>query len=248
MALMTGLRASRTAARAAVSSPVIQASARPPSQRTRAGPRGESLLSRVPIHAPFDGGSPVMTRHGLPGALKSGIESLSGVSLEDVRVHYRSPQPARVNAEAYAHRGEIHLAPGMEHHLPHEAWHLVQQARGRVRPTKRVTDTLWQNDDASLEREAKAMGARALTHSSGCGWSLRRGGWSSTVTRHSDKRPPAPVRSRRSPTRARPVQQVRRRLRHRRAQCLPALPSDGRDRSECGRDALPELLPGIREQ
>ncbi len=169
MALTAGLRARRAPAGAAVSKPVVPAGERSPSQRTRPGQRDESLLSSVPIHPPVDGGAAAETHRGLPGRLKTGIEALSGVSLDGVRVHYRSPQPARVSAEAYAHRGEIHLAPGMEHHLPHEAWHLVQQAQGRARPTKRVTDTLWRSDDAGLEREAEAMGARALTHSPGCG-------------------------------------------------------------------------------
>jgi hypothetical protein len=52
------------------------------------------------------------------------------------------------------------VAPGQEHHLPHEAWHVVQQKRGRVRPTLAVAGKPV-NDDASLEREAQAMGERA---------------------------------------------------------------------------------------
>ncbi|SFU85878.1 eCIS core domain-containing protein [Pseudoduganella namucuonensis] len=69
---------------------------------------------------------------GLPDKLKSGIESLSGFSMDHVRVHYNSPQPARLNAHAYTQGSVIHLAPGCEHHLAHEAWHVVQQAQGRV--------------------------------------------------------------------------------------------------------------------
>ncbi|HAP61901.1 MAG TPA: hypothetical protein DCR93_21180, partial [Cytophagales bacterium] len=30
---------------------------------------------------------------------------------------------------------DIHLAPGQQKHLPHEAWHVVQQKQGRVKPT-----------------------------------------------------------------------------------------------------------------
>ncbi|MDE2389448.1 MAG: hypothetical protein KGN35_10295, partial [Betaproteobacteria bacterium] len=37
---------------------------------------------------------------GLPGNLKSGIESLSGLSMDSVRVHYNSSQPAQLNALA----------------------------------------------------------------------------------------------------------------------------------------------------
>jgi hypothetical protein len=99
---------------------------------------------------------------GLPDQLKSGIESLSGLSMDHVRVHYNSSQPARVNALAYAQGSDIHLAPGQERHLPHEAWHVVQQTQGRVRPTMQMKDGVQVNDDAGLEREADVMGAKAL--------------------------------------------------------------------------------------
>lgn len=69
---------------------------------------------------------------GLPDKLKSGIEALSGMSMDHVRVHYNSPKPAQINAYAYTQGSDIHLAPGREHHLAHEAWHVVQQAQGRV--------------------------------------------------------------------------------------------------------------------
>ena len=35
---------------------------------------------------------------GLPDNLKSGIESLSGMSLDNIKVHYNSAQPAQLNA------------------------------------------------------------------------------------------------------------------------------------------------------
>jgi hypothetical protein len=64
-------------------------------------------------------------RTGLPDGLKAGIESLSGMSMDHVKVHYNSPQPAQLNALAYAQGADIHVAPGEQHHLPHEAWHVV---------------------------------------------------------------------------------------------------------------------------
>ena len=100
---------------------------------------------------------------GLPDQLKSGIESLSGLSLDHVRVHYNSPQPAQLKALAYAQGSDIHLAPGQERHLPHEAWHVVQQAQGRVRPTMQKKEGVPVNDDRGLEVEADVMGTRALT-------------------------------------------------------------------------------------
>lgn len=103
-------------------------------------------------------------RHeGLSDRLKSGIEQLSGISMDHVKVHYNSSQPARLQAHAYAQGSEIHVAPGQERHLPHEAWHVVQQAQGRVKPTRQMKGGVALNDDARLEAEADTMGAKALT-------------------------------------------------------------------------------------
>jgi hypothetical protein len=107
--------------------------------------------------------APRANNTGLPDQLKSGIESLSGLSMDHVRVHYNSSQPAQLNALAYAQGSDIHLAPGQEQHLPHEAWHVVQQAQGRVRPTMQMAGGVAVSDDAGLEREADAMGAQAGT-------------------------------------------------------------------------------------
>ena len=99
---------------------------------------------------------------GLPDQLKSGIESLSGMSMDHVKVHYNSDKPAQLQAHAYAQGSEIHVAPGQEQHLPHEAWHVVQQAQGRVKPALQIKGRVGVNDDAGLEREADSMGGRAL--------------------------------------------------------------------------------------
>ena len=97
----------------------------------------------------------------LPDALKAGVETLSGLSMDHVRVHYDSSQPARFSALAYAQGRDIHVAPGQQRHLPHEAWHVVQQAQGRVPPTLQLQDGVPANDDETMEREADVMGARA---------------------------------------------------------------------------------------
>jgi hypothetical protein len=107
--------------------------------------------------------APRANNTGLPDQLKSGIESLSGLSMDHVRVHYNSSQPAQLNALAYAQGSDIHLAPGQERHLPHEAWHVVQQAQGRVSPTMQMQEGVLVNDDTVLEREADVMGARAIS-------------------------------------------------------------------------------------
>jgi len=100
---------------------------------------------------------------GLPHQLKAGIESLSGMSMDHVKVHYNSAQPAQLNAHAYAQGSHIHVAPGQEKHLPHEAWHVVQQSQGRVKPTAQMKADIPVNDDASLEHEADVMGSKALS-------------------------------------------------------------------------------------
>lgn len=104
--------------------------------------------------------APAPNRTGLPDKLKSGIENLSGYSMDDVRVHYNSSKPAALNAHAYAQGTEIHLGSGQERHLPHEAWHVVQQKEGRVRPTTEVKGVKINNDEG-LEREADVMGGLA---------------------------------------------------------------------------------------
>lgn len=99
---------------------------------------------------------------GLPDNLKSGIENLSGFSMDDVRVHYNSAKPAQLQAHAYAQGTDIHVASGQEKHIPHEAWHVVQQKQGRVKPTAQLKGKVPLNDDAGLEKEADIMGARAV--------------------------------------------------------------------------------------
>ncbi|WCT11642.1 DUF4157 domain-containing protein [Mucilaginibacter jinjuensis] len=99
---------------------------------------------------------------GLPDQLKAGVENISGHSLDDVKVHYNSAEPAKMQAHAYAQGNQIHIAPGQEKHLPHEAWHVVQQKQGRVRPTIQMKGGLHVNDDYGLEHEADTMGVLAL--------------------------------------------------------------------------------------
>lgn len=95
---------------------------------------------------------------GLPDRLKSGIENLSGYSMDDVKVHYNSHRPAQLQALAYTQGTDIHVAPRQEHHLPHEAWHVIQQKQGRVKPTMQMKEEALISDDARLEKEADVMG------------------------------------------------------------------------------------------
>lgn len=97
---------------------------------------------------------------GLPDQLKSGIESLSGYSMDDVKVHYNSSKPAALQALAFAQGSDIHVGPDEEENLAHEAWHVVQQKQGRVSARFQAKGASI-NDDQQLEKEADVMGARA---------------------------------------------------------------------------------------
>ena len=55
---------------------------------------------------------------GLPDSLKSAMEDIAGCSIADTKLY------------AYAQGTAIHIAPGQEKHLPHEAWQAVQQKQG----------------------------------------------------------------------------------------------------------------------
>lgn len=90
---------------------------------------------------------------GIPGQLKERVEQRSGFSLDDVKVHYQSTDPAKVGALAFTQGNQVFLGPGQERHLPHELGHVVQQKQGRVKPTG-VVGGRPLNDDPSLEREA----------------------------------------------------------------------------------------------
>ncbi|RPI78612.1 MAG: DUF4157 domain-containing protein, partial [Planctomycetaceae bacterium] len=107
---------------------------------------------------------------GLPDQLKAGVEQLSGCDLSDVRVHFNSSRPAQLAALAYAQGTEIHVGPGQERHLPHEAWHVVQQKQGRVRATLRING-LAVNQDEGLEDEAEVTRSTLAGHSNLTGFS-----------------------------------------------------------------------------
>jgi hypothetical protein len=123
------------------------------------------LIQTMTGHTPGNSSVQERSKHsGLPDNLRTGIEHLSGISMDDVNVHYNSAQPAQLNAHAYAQGTDIHLAPGQEKHLPHEAWHVVQQKQGRVKPTMQMKGKVKINDDAGLEKEADVMGAKVQMH------------------------------------------------------------------------------------
>jgi len=131
-----------------------------------AGPKGVAIA--LPAYGidmidsqPIQAVSEEQPNHtGLPDQLKAGLEHLSGMDLSDVRVHSNSSKPHQLQALAYAQGSHIYVAPGQEKHVPHEAWHLVQQKQGRVQPTMQMAGVNI-NDNAGLEKEADRMGNKA---------------------------------------------------------------------------------------
>lgn len=76
-------------------------------------------------------------------------------------MHYNSDKPAEVGALAYTQGINIHVAPGQERYLPHEAWYVVQQAQGRVQPTMQLKGEALNNDN-NLKKESDEIGERVL--------------------------------------------------------------------------------------
>ncbi|HEY0413793.1 MAG TPA: DUF4157 domain-containing protein [Allosphingosinicella sp.] len=168
------------------------------SEAARCGAGGKRMHRPVP-HAPRPPWAPVQrmesprsastreesgpaaapNRTGLPDALRAGVEALSGLAMDDVRVHRDSPEPVKLGALAYTQGSNIHLGPGQEEHLPHEAWHVVQQKQGRVQTTTQMKGEVRVNDDPGLEREADRMGERV--RESGAAASASPGGAGTTA-------------------------------------------------------------------
>jgi len=122
--------------------------------------QGQFTTSETPAEFQSDGGE-AKNPSDMPRPLKEGLEQLSGMELSGVRVHNNSSKPAQLNALAYTQGKDIHVGPGQEKYLSHEGWHVVQQMQGRVRPTMHAKGVSI-NDDSGLEREADAMGEKAL--------------------------------------------------------------------------------------
>lgn len=99
-------------------------------------------------------GSAGENRTGIPLTLRNQFEAASGLSFEDVRIHYHSHKPERLQALAYTQGNHVYIAPGQEKHLRHELGHVVQQKRGLVRTTAWING-LPVNDDRGLEQQAE---------------------------------------------------------------------------------------------
>ncbi|MCG8699187.1 MAG: DUF4157 domain-containing protein [Bacteroidales bacterium] len=105
---------------------------------------------------------------GMPDEVKQKMEASFNTDFSDVKVHANSSKAPEVGALAYTQGSDVHFAPGQfqpdsgsgQQLLGHELAHVVQQREGRVQPTTEVAG-MPVNDDASLENEADALGAKA---------------------------------------------------------------------------------------
>jgi len=96
-------------------------------------------------------------RTNIPTGVKERIEGASGVSLDDVKVHYHSDKPGLVGALAFTQGNQVYMGTGQEKYLSHELGHVVQQKMGMVQPT-RFENGYAINDDGRLERQADEIG------------------------------------------------------------------------------------------
>lgn len=125
---------------------------------------------------------------GIPLQMKERFESVSGLSFDDVKIHYNSDKPAKLKALAYTQGNQVYIGPGQEKHLSHELGHVVQQKLGIVRPTARIGNLLV-NDDPALEKAADTLPvfAAGSSHSFQEGAVLQRMPWHMKESFPSDK-------------------------------------------------------------
>lgn len=114
------------------------------------------MEQKVVQKAPEQAKKPTPNLTGIPTQMKLDFERRSGLSFDDVRVHYNSDKPRKIGALAYTQGNQVHVGPCQERHLRHELGHVVQQKRGLVQPTTWING-LPVNDSPDLERAAEIV-------------------------------------------------------------------------------------------
>lgn len=122
--------------------------------------RNENLVEET-LQGKFESIQKKENKTPLPDNLKTGIENLSGYSMDNVKAHYNYDKPHQLQAQAYEKGTDIHLSSGQEKYLPPDTWHVVQQKQRRMKPTLQMKEKVNINDDAGLEKEADLIGAKA---------------------------------------------------------------------------------------
>lgn len=78
---------------------------------------------------------------GIPDDLKTYVEAASGVSLNQVCVHYDSPKPAEMKLTIYSEGLDIYVASGAEGELGKELWKMVDYLR-KQEEVEKATESL----------------------------------------------------------------------------------------------------------
>jgi hypothetical protein len=112
------------------------------------------------------GPNPANKSGNLPDPLRQKMEAAFDTDFSDVRVH-EGPQPAALDAVAYAQGNDIYMNPGKyspgtregQELIGHELAHVVQQRAGQV--ARRQGKGMPINEDPALEQEADRLGALA---------------------------------------------------------------------------------------
>lgn len=102
---------------------------------------------------------------GIPTQMKLDFEQKSGLSFDDVRVHYHSDKPARLGALAYTKGTQVHIGPGQEKHLSHELGHVIQQKTMSI-PTTTYRHGQAINQDRRLEKAADHVRSQSFSSAS----------------------------------------------------------------------------------
>lgn len=99
---------------------------------------------------------------GIPDNIKHGIENLSGILLDDVKVYYNSDKPKLLGVPAYTEGTNIYIGPGNEEYLPHEVWHVIQQKQRAIKANEMLKGKKI-NRTKKLEDDAEKMGKKGLS-------------------------------------------------------------------------------------
>lgn len=73
---------------------------------------------------------------GIPTQLKTRVEKSTGLSLGDMRVHYNSELPAKLDALAYTQENQVEIGSGQERYQPYELGHVVQRFDNGLLPVQ----------------------------------------------------------------------------------------------------------------
>jgi Domain of unknown function (DUF4157) len=108
----------------------------------------------LPLLPPDLSAPPKSPPRALPEGIRTSVEQLAHVPMDDVRVFPNSDKPAEVQADAITQATDIHLGPGQDKHLAHEAWHVAQNKQKRVDPGEPIGEGVTINKNQGLEKEA----------------------------------------------------------------------------------------------